>query len=195
MKLSTEERKKQIIEASLELIKSGGIQNLTMKTISQKIGISEQAIYRHFDNKMDILLSILEHFNDSFKSMADHMKLPDDAPGKIHILTNEHLTFFSKNPAFAAVIFSEEIFQNEPQLVHAVSQALNKKFEDMGKIIKEGQEKGEIVKDYEPEILSHMLLGSLRLMVTRWRLDNFTFNIVQKGDQIVDSIIRLIKTK
>jgi AcrR family transcriptional regulator len=79
------------------------------------IGISEQAIYRHFDSKMDILLSILDYFNRSFQDMAAKMKMPNDAAGKIRILTNEHLVFFDKNHAFAAVIFSEEIFQNEPQ--------------------------------------------------------------------------------
>jgi hypothetical protein len=79
-------------------------------------------------------------------------------------------------------------------LALAVSQALNKKFEDIGSIIKEGQRNGEIVSNYDPEILSHMLLGSLRLMVTRWRLDNFSFDIVKKGEKIVNSIISLIKT-
>ncbi len=192
MKLNTIERKKQIIETALELIKNGGIQNLTMKALSREIGISEQAIYRHVDSNMHILISLLDHFNQCFKSMAGKIKMPDDAAGRIRVITNEHLTFFSENQAFAAVIFSEEIFQNEPHLAQAVHAALKKRFEHIGKMIKLGQEHGEIVQDSEPEVLAHLLLGSLRLMVTRWRLDNFSFDIVKKGKKIVDSIIRLI---
>ncbi len=43
-KLDRETRRKPIIEISLEIIKRGGIQKLTIKEISKQIGISEQAI-------------------------------------------------------------------------------------------------------------------------------------------------------
>ncbi len=44
-------RQKQIIQESIQLIADKGIQGLTIKNISKSIGISEPAIYRHFDNK------------------------------------------------------------------------------------------------------------------------------------------------
>lgn len=44
-------RQKQIIQQSIQLIADKGIQGLTIKNISKSIGISEPAIYRHFDNK------------------------------------------------------------------------------------------------------------------------------------------------
>ncbi|MBT4968054.1 MAG: TetR/AcrR family transcriptional regulator [Bacteroidetes bacterium] len=54
------DRQKEIVEVALELITEKGIQGLTIKNLSKKIGISEPAIYRHFDNKIQILISILE---------------------------------------------------------------------------------------------------------------------------------------
>ncbi|MBT3303065.1 MAG: TetR/AcrR family transcriptional regulator, partial [Bacteroidetes bacterium] len=59
------DRQKEIVEVALELITEKGIQGLTIKNLSKKIGISEPAIYRHFDNKIQILISILEFFKDN----------------------------------------------------------------------------------------------------------------------------------
>ncbi len=56
------ERQKEIISVSLELISEKGIQGLTIKNLSKKIGVTEPAIYRHFDSKTEILISILDFF-------------------------------------------------------------------------------------------------------------------------------------
>ena len=54
------DRQKEIIEVSLNLIAGKGIQGLTIKNISKEIGISEPAIYRHYENKIQILIALLE---------------------------------------------------------------------------------------------------------------------------------------
>ena len=58
------ERQKEIVKTSIDIISDRGIQNLTIKNLSKKIGISEPAIYRHFKNKMEILLSVLSRFEN-----------------------------------------------------------------------------------------------------------------------------------
>ena len=56
------ERQEQIIKASIDLIDNNGIQGFTIKNLSKAIGISEPAIYRHFESKFEILATILEIF-------------------------------------------------------------------------------------------------------------------------------------
>ncbi|NLB03802.1 MAG: TetR/AcrR family transcriptional regulator, partial [Bacteroidales bacterium] len=55
-------RQTEIVETALNLINENGIQGLTIKNLSKKIGISEPAIYRHFENKIEILLAVLDTF-------------------------------------------------------------------------------------------------------------------------------------
>ncbi|MCK7470130.1 MAG: TetR/AcrR family transcriptional regulator [Desulfomicrobium escambiense] len=59
---NSETRKKEIIEAAINLIAESGIQNLTVRGISAKIGVTDAALYRHYKNKTDILLGILKLF-------------------------------------------------------------------------------------------------------------------------------------
>ncbi len=193
MKLNTEERQKQIIETSLNIIMNGGIQRLTIKTIASEIGISEQAIYRHFDNKLHILISIIQYFNDGLENVLDHQKDPKPPIEQIMNMTAAHLHYFTENPAVATVIFSEEIFRNEPTLSEAVKEALNDRIENLTKIITKAQLLGEIGNNQSAENLAHILLGSMRLLITRWRLDNFSFDLEEKGRQIVNDLLSLIK--
>lgn len=62
------ERQQEIINVSLELIAESGIQSLTIKNLAKKIGFAESAIYRHYENKIQILLAIL----DFFKQNTEH---------------------------------------------------------------------------------------------------------------------------
>lgn len=50
------ERQNQIISETIRLIHTKGIQGLTIKNISNGIGVTEAAIYRHFKSKDEILL-------------------------------------------------------------------------------------------------------------------------------------------
>ena len=100
---------------------------------------------------------------------------------------------FIANPDLAAIIFSEEIFRNETTLSEAVKEALNDRIQNLTKIITKGQLLGEINSDQSAENLAHILLGSMRLLITRWRLDNFSFDLEDQGRQIVDDLLTLIK--
>ena len=54
-------RQEEITKEAIKLISEKGIQGLTIKNLSKRIGISEPAIYRHFEGKTDILLKLLEN--------------------------------------------------------------------------------------------------------------------------------------
>src|SRR5690606_42124839 len=60
-------RQIEIIEASTNRISRFGIQNLTIKSLAEDIGLSEPALYRHFNSKNDILLGLLSYFMDEMK--------------------------------------------------------------------------------------------------------------------------------
>ena len=52
---STAERKQEIVQAVLALISKLGIHGVTMGRIADKVGITEAALYRHFDSKLGII--------------------------------------------------------------------------------------------------------------------------------------------
>ncbi len=100
------ERQKEIIKASLELIAEKGIQGLTIKNLSKKIGIVESAIYRHYENKTHILIAILDSVNEHKISENEQQNV--DTLTRLEQNFKNHFQKFASIPALVSVVFSED---------------------------------------------------------------------------------------
>lgn len=186
-------RQKEIIEVSIELISKGGIQELTIKHISREMGISEPAIYRHFESKLDILLAILTYFEDLTTYVSEKaFSMKNPVFDRIETFFSGLMDEFSKNPSLTKVIFSEEIFQNDRRLSEKVLSVMKghqrKIFESVG----EGQVNGQIRNDIPQKHVVMFIMGTFRLLVTRWRLSGFNFDLKQEGKELFSSMKKLI---
>lgn len=190
------ERQKEILDTAIDLISQKGIQGLTIKNLSKKIGISEPAIYRHYENKIEILLTILDLFkNTSGSIFEDELHKDLGAIQRIEQLFSRHFSKFAANPTFVSVIFSEEIFRNEPALIEKIAEVINRNSQILKKIIVSGQESGEIRDDLEAGHLSIIIMGSLRLFVKQWQFSGYNFNLEKEGQKLIDSVKLLIKNQ
>jgi AcrR family transcriptional regulator len=54
-------RRAQIVAATVRLVGGYGLQGTTVSRIANAVGLSEMALYRHFENKADMLAGALEY--------------------------------------------------------------------------------------------------------------------------------------
>ncbi len=190
------ERQKEILDTALDLISQKGIQGLTIKNLSKKIGISEPAIYRHYENKIEILLKILDLFKESSGSIfEDTLQSDSGAIHKIEYLFSQHFSKFAENPTLVSVIFSEEIFRSEPALIEKIAEVINRNSQILRKIIVTGQEEGEIRNDLEAGHIAIIIMGSLRLFVKQWQFSGYNFKLEKEGQKLINSVKLLIKNQ
>ncbi|WP_456406473.1 TetR/AcrR family transcriptional regulator [Caldithrix abyssi] len=186
-------RQREIVNTAIQLIAEKGIQELTIKNLSKKIGIAESAIYRHFDSKFDILIGILTLFKDNINTLNRQILDMDLSPrAKLEVMLEQRFKYFSEKPTVAAVIFSEELFRNDSRLSKAVFEIMQENQNSMIGIISEGQARGEFRKEVSAEELSFMIIGAVRLIVTRWRMTDFSFDLVEEGQKLWQTIKILI---
>jgi AcrR family transcriptional regulator len=187
------ERQQEIIDTSLAIISELGIQGLTIKNLSKRIGISEPAIYRHYDNKISILIAILDYFGKSGDHMFSKLAASTDSPlQKIEAIFQEHFRAFQKNPSLVSVIFSEEIFRNEALLQEKIRAIMEKNSSIVMELVREGQRKGEIKSGFEAGYLTIIIIGSLRMMVKKWQMGDESFNHKEAVTKLFATIRNLI---
>ena len=187
-------RQQEIINTSIELIAENGIQELTIKNLSKNIGIAESAIYRHFDSKFDILLGILSQFKESKTTALAQIQSSDVSEIKqLEMVFSQRLKQFAQKPAITAVIFSEEIFQNDKRLSDEVFEIMNTSQKILLSFIENGQKNGVVRSDISAEQLSFTIIGALRFIVTKWRLSGFTFNLEEAGSELWESLKKMIE--
>ncbi len=186
-------RQIEITKVALELINEKGIQGLTIKNLAKKIGITEPAIYRHYDSKTDILIAVLDLFKQNTEKLFEkELSNNGKAIDKIEHLFTNHFTTLSATPSLVSVIFSEEIFRNEQVLIDKISEVIDKNDKILTTIITNGQKTGEIRTDIEAKYLSTIIIGSLRLFVKKWQFSAFSYNLPKEGKKLIDSIKLLI---
>ena len=180
------ERQQQIIEESIKIIDEKGIQGLTIKNLSKAIGISEPGIYRHFESKTEILLSILNNFKEMALMLSEMMETYEaTAVEKISFMFSKMLELFSETPSMVSVIFSEEIFKNEVVLKIKIVEILNLHEQTLENIISKGQSENNVRKDIDEKSLALIAMGSLRLLVKRWDMNNHNFNLKTEGNKLI----------
>ena len=189
------ERQEQIISESINIIDKKGIQGLTIKNLSKAIGISEPGIYRHFESKTEILLSILNNFKEMAVMLSEMMKSYEaTAIEKIRFMFSKMLELFSENPSMVSVIFSEEIFKNEEVLKIKIVDILNLHGQTLENIISEGQSENSIRKDIDKKSLALITMGSLRLLVKKWDLNNHNFNLSTEGNKLIAVLSKVLSS-
>lgn len=66
MKRNTAGLKEKLIETEIEEIRIKGTDQLSIRTIAQKCGVTHRAPYKHFDNKNTYMKVVLELLSEIF---------------------------------------------------------------------------------------------------------------------------------
>ncbi len=184
-------KQQKIIDVSISLIAEKGIQNLTIKNIAQAIGTSEPAVYRHFENKFDIIMCILESFDFDANSVLSN-KTSTGALENIRTFLFDRYKRCSDKPNIAKVLFSEEYFQNDELLSKKILNIMHNHKGQIDAIILEGQKTGEIRRDIDPKSIFRIIFGSARLLIKQWALSNYSFNLLEEGSMLWEAQSKIL---
>jgi len=190
--------KKQLnlINISLDIILKEGIQSLTIKNLSTRAGVTEPAIYRHFKSKFDILYNLLDFFEKHSEIFLENInKNQSVGLEKLKIFFLTHCKRFNDNKAFAIIMFSEEIFINNKELESKLFQIIKKQKKVLISIIHESQKNNLIISDIPEEHIFTLIIGSLRFLVSQWKMTKFKNNLKNMGEEYWISLENLIKIK
>ncbi len=90
------ERKAQIIAATLRLVAQHGLAGASMSRIAEEVGISNAALYRHFDSREDILIAAHDVLIDRIYAWLNSPRATD-VMDRLHELGRTHAQVFSQD--------------------------------------------------------------------------------------------------
>lgn len=186
-------RKKQILEAAIEVFGSSRFQNASISEIAQKANIAEGTIYQYYKNKEDLFFSIPAQMIEDFCDELDlHLEGIHDALNKLRKFIWLYLYHFKTNPDYARTLMLDmRVRSNFPKsrTFDRVKVVTDRVLE----LIKEGQEEGVIRNDVDARDIREMLMGMLEHRLTRWLLKERKFDLLENYNVISDLIFNGIK--
>ncbi|MCB0482429.1 MAG: TetR/AcrR family transcriptional regulator [Flavobacteriales bacterium] len=189
------ERQIEIMEAAARRIDSSGIQELTIKTLSADLNLSEAALYRHFKGKNQILLGLISYYIMKMSErialiLNDDQKKPSELLREIFA---SQLNTFVQTPSIVSVIFSEGIFQFNHELSDKISGMMALMQQNINSLITKGQTQGVYSKLLSSEAITTIIMGSMRMVVLKWKLSGNKSDLVKDGKGILNGVLKMIE--
>lgn len=185
-------RQLELIEAAIKLTATDGIQKLTIRNVASAIGVSEAAVYRHFESKHELLKAILAYL-DAMLSPRFEALLESKAPAFEALLSflSDLFTLLEHNTAFTLMLFAEETFNVDPQLQTELLSLMEGNLARLVQFFEKAIEKSACRSDLDPRQLAVITFGSIRLSVSRWHLQGASTSLTNQATPIVNTLITL----
>lgn len=191
-RLSSKERKKEILNVVLKIIHEDGYYNLTIRNISKNINISEAAIYRHFKNKKEIIEKLTDLIvNNPFWNEINVIN--EDLYSLLQEIMRKQFKFLQDNPYLTSIVFQEEIFREYSDIGNKIKDCKKEKEKMIIKIIKIGQQKNIFNDKVNPSKFALLYMGAIRMSIINWRESNFSYSLNNEAHEITEELFKLLK--
>lgn len=189
------DRQLEIIEAAGRIMTNAGVSGMTTKNLSKEMGFSEAAIYRHFSSKEKIIVAMLEYVANKMDERYIIAMSKDESPErKFNTLFQNQFTFFAQNPHFVIAVFSDGLLEESQLINQAILKIMAVKIKHLRPIIEEGQKQNVFTNTISTNNIIHIVMGSIRLQMYKWRVSNFQSDIITNGDELIKSLLKLLKS-
>lgn len=186
-------RQTQIIEEALALIAEQGMQGLTYRNLSERFGISIPAFYRHFPCKADVLSGIIDYLNELHEAIYQEAQEKGTSPlERLRLVLMGYADRFSKNSALAAALFPDIIGEARTELHDRVLEHMGKNRKRLTALITDGVAEGSVRGDVSAERLALVVMATLRLEVTHWRLNEHKTDLVKRVAALWDDLEKIL---
>ncbi len=188
------DRQFEIIEAAGRILTASGVGGLTIKNLAQAMKFSESAIYRHFDSKEEIVVAMLGYLAENMDERLSKVSSSQQNPMEnLEAMFLDQFDFFSKNPHFVVAVFSDGLMEASQKTNAAILRIMEVKMKHLTPVLKQGQQQGVFTNAITTEEMQHIVMGSFRLQMFKWRIANFQFDIQKQGETMLHAVSKLIK--
>jgi TetR/AcrR family fatty acid metabolism transcriptional regulator len=165
------QRKIEIIETTRNLIFNNGFSNFTIRAVANIVGISEAAIYKHFSNKEELLLELLDSlfqpWQSTLASLADSRAKPEN---KIIKIAETHIDFLIEKQLNPILFFSEAINPDNKKLRLVLQTNLGFLKATVKKALEEGINDGSFQSDLNVGSAAACITGIIQSSVIKWTI-------------------------
>jgi len=163
---SRRDKRAAILEAAIRVFARTGYHGSRIADIASEAGIAYGLVYHYFKNKEEILSSIFEERWGAFLDTLEHIAgQPATAREKLDQVATVILGGHHVRPEWVKVLVLEiqrsSRFARPDQI-----RAVGRLFQIVARILREGQEKGELRVDLDPDVACYVFIGSLEIVIT-----------------------------
>ena len=186
----------KIIVSATKVFAKKGFFNARISDIAKEAKVADGTIYLYFNNKFDILISVLEEeIGKIIDQIEKAIEKETDPEKMLTIFIEKHLSAMKQNKNLAEVIHIE--LRQSDRLVKEYRNTSFKQYIDViSGIIEKGQELGIYRTDILPDIAKRAFFGALDEASRIWTTPgNVQYSVEETADQIIALFLSGMRNK
>lgn len=184
--MKTVDKHNKIILAATKVFAKKGFFNARISDIAKEAKVADGTIYLYFNNKFDILISVLEEeIGKIIEQIKKAIENEPDANNMLKLFVSQHLSAMKNNKNLAEVIHIELRQSNR-----LVKEYRNNSFKDyinlISEIIQRGQEQKIFRQNIAPGIAKRAFFGALDEVTRVWTdSDGTDYTLEETTEQVL----------
>jgi len=160
--VSPDETKAKLIDAAATVFADKGYERATVAEIAREAGVTNGAIYTHYERKADLLVDAMRfHLDLALESIA-----PGDWGDATSLLLALATRLIDRNDHGSTLLVEGlAAARRDPELAQVLASALSEREQFMSALLAQGQARGELTGDVQADALARfalmLSLGSL----------------------------------
>jgi len=186
------DKRNRILDAATRVFARTGFHRARVSDIAQEAGIAYGLVYHYFKNKEEILNTIFEERWSGFLTAVDEIAdSPRSSEDKLIAVAAMILGAYRLHPEWVKVLVLEiqrSARFAEPGQIRAVGRL----FGAVARILRDGQAKGEIRGDLDPDVACYIVVGGLEIVITGLVLHVIEIDASQPEDAYYTKVARTV---
>lgn len=183
-------RKQEILEQAMALVIREGISALTMKHVAQQVGFSEAAMYRHFRNKRELVISLIRMIRAQFDLIFERTAADEKPDVFFQTLLGPMLGYLEKVHGVTFQFLSESTYNRDELIRGELNGFYGSLLDRVAAYLEGSLRRGEIRADVDCEAAAILFTGIIQSLTIRYLLSGQTADLRQKGDVVLDVYLR-----
>src|SRR6185312_11636879 len=137
-RLPRHERRRQLLDAALEVFVSQGYHAAAMDDIAERAGVSKPVLYQHFPGKLELYLALLDESVDTLlDTVRDALRSNADPKQRVAATFGAYFEYVGGNGQAYRLVFESDL-SNEPAVRDRLEQVQRQCADMVSQAIKEG---------------------------------------------------------
>jgi len=159
-RMSGEERRQQIIQATISVMAEQGLEGTTTRRIAENVGVSEPALYKYFSNKKALLLEALDEVgNRFFRTLSQAGGTEGEVPERIFDMSAAFYGFVMDHPEESMLFFEAVTGARDPEIKQALGDRLLEYTDILAAMFELGKSQGSVRKDLDTTVAAWQILS------------------------------------
>jgi len=161
--------KDSLIQEALKMVESDGIKNITLRELTNRLGTSRSAVYRHYSSKDELFSAVIQAGLTKLDQNVSVVLFEDtDTLTKLYKMGKAYIAFAMKNPNLYRLIFGHELKDQREENCDINNEEDAAGFHTLVNIVIEGQKEGIIREDdafMQATVIWSMMHGLSNLLI------------------------------